>query len=116
MNLDNRPDAMMLEGACMAYEAAARAYIEAQRLGDVAEEPIMSRETGECIGFRLKKNPWVSVRERSLLLVKAFCSEFGLSPVSRTRLTIQKPDESEADLLAMLSRPRGDQGMTPKPN
>ena len=50
MNLDRRPDAMMLEGACVNYEAAVRAYEQVQKLGDVTEEPIMSRETGECVG------------------------------------------------------------------
>jgi P27 family predicted phage terminase small subunit len=106
MNLDRRPDAMMLEGACVNYEAAVRAYEEVQKLGDVAEEPIMSRETGECVGFRLKKNPWVSVRERSWLLVKAFCSEFGLAPVPRTRLTIEKSDGGDKALIEALSQPR----------
>lgn len=106
MGLDKRPDAMMLEGACVNYEAAVRAYEECQKLGDVAQEPIMSRETGECVGFRLKKNPWVSVRERSWLLVKAFCSEFGLAPVPRTRLTIEKKDDGAQELAALLSEPR----------
>ncbi len=165
MKLDSRPDAMMLECACMAYEASARAYIACAELGDVVKEPIVdatqlrinaeltqlytdelerlkappiaqpgvivmpsppdssSVDQGKRIGiliqalarlneqaanpsYRLKKNPWVSVRERSLLLVKTFCSEFGLSPVSRTRLSIEKRDSGEADLAALLSAPR----------
>jgi hypothetical protein len=40
------------------------------------------------------------------VLLKAFCSEFGLSPVSRTRLAIEKPTTGEADLVALLSQPR----------
>jgi phage terminase small subunit len=38
--------------------------------------------------------------------MKAFCSEFGLSPVSRTRLAVDKLDDGEADLLELLGRPR----------
>ena len=33
-------------------------------------------------------------------------SEFGLSPVSRTRLTIENPDDSMAELEAILRGPR----------
>jgi phage terminase small subunit len=40
------------------------------------------------------------------MLLKAFCSEFGLSPVSRTRLAIEKPADAEDDLLEILSQPR----------
>jgi hypothetical protein len=40
------------------------------------------------------------------MLLKAFCSEFGLSPVSRTRLAIEKPAAGEDDLLEILSQPR----------
>jgi phage terminase small subunit len=38
--------------------------------------------------------------------MKAFCSEFGLSPVSRTRLAVDKLDDGEADLMELLGRPR----------
>lgn len=110
MKLDARPDATMLEGVCVHYEKAVDAYIKGRKDGDVIEDPITitSKETGEpeIIGYRLKKNPWVAIRERSWLIVKAFCSEFGFSPVSRTRLTIDRPDDGEADLAAILSRPR----------
>ena len=40
------------------------------------------------------------------MLLKSFCSEFGLSPVSRTRLTIEKPADGEDELIAILSQPR----------
>jgi phage terminase small subunit len=45
------------------------------------------------------------VSNRAWTLVKSFCSEFGLSPVSRTRLAIEKPGVEEADLMAKLSQP-----------
>ena len=40
------------------------------------------------------------------MLLKAFCSEFGLSPISRTRLSVEKPTVEEDDLMAILSQPR----------
>ncbi len=106
MNLDCRPDAMMLEGACLNYAAAIRATYRAQTSGgDVVEEPIVNFATGVILGHKLKKNPWVTIREKSWTLVRAFCSEFGLSPVSRTRLTIDKGDKLP-DLGEILSKPR----------
>jgi phage terminase small subunit len=38
--------------------------------------------------------------------MRSFCSEFGLSPISRMRLVIDKEDAGEADLMNLLSRPR----------
>lgn len=112
MNLDCRPDAMMLEGACLNYAAAIRATANAQTSGgDVIEEPIVSFATGEVFGYRLKKNPWVTIREKSWTLVRAFCSEFGLSPVSRTRLTIDKGDKLP-DLAEILNKPRAPRAPT----
>jgi phage terminase small subunit len=40
------------------------------------------------------------------MVLRAFCSEFGLSPVSRTRLAIDKPADDEDELLEILSQPR----------
>lgn len=106
MNLDARPDAMMLEGACVNYARAVEADMLLSASGIIVEEPIVDGE-GEVVGTRYKKNPAVEISNRSWMLVKSFCSEFGLSPVSRTRLTIEKKDGVEdSDLAAMLSRPR----------
>lgn len=106
MSLDRRPDAIMLEGACVNFDSAVRASIECSKNGEVIDDPIVSRETGEVVAFRQKKSPWVSVRERSWTLVRAFCSEFGFSPASRMRLTIENKDDASAELASLLSKPR----------
>ncbi len=106
MKLDSRPDAMMLQAACIAYADAMEAHLQIERLGAVVEEPIQLKETGEIVGFKLKKNPWVEVKNRALMLMGRFCTEFGLSPVSRTRLKVEKDDEAGEDLIALLSKPR----------
>lgn len=112
MKLDHRPDAMMLEGACVSYARAVHAELEAARLGEVLEIPILSEqvdpETGEfnILGYKQKKNVWVSICERSWMLVARFCCEFGLSPVSRTRLAVERPDDADHDLMKLLANPR----------
>jgi hypothetical protein len=45
MNLDCRPDAMMLEGACIAYQAAIEAYETIQKQGPLVAKRIAAQET-----------------------------------------------------------------------
>jgi P27 family predicted phage terminase small subunit len=61
---------------------------------------------GEEYPVRIKKHPAEMVSSRAWVLVHKFCSEFGLSPVARTRLAIGKEASSDDDLGALLSRPR----------
>lgn len=105
MNLDRKPDAQMLEGACSAYARAVQADLEVERVGITVTESIVDKD-GEVIPLKVKKNPAVDVSNAAWRQVRAFCSEFGFSPVSRTRLAVEKRDESAADLMAILSQPR----------
>lgn len=106
MQLDCRPDAMMLEGACVHYARAVDADLRIAKEGSVVNDAVLYK--GEILEgvVRIKKHPSVSVSNASWAHVKAFCSEFGLSPVARTRLTIEKRDTSEAEMQAALSKPR----------
>jgi P27 family predicted phage terminase small subunit len=61
------------------------------------------------IGTKVKNHPAIMVSNTSWRQVRAFCSEFGLSLVSRTRLAIEKPDDDGyAEMMEILSRPRDD--------
>ncbi len=105
MDLDRRPDAMMLEGACVNYARAVQADLILNDEGLMVEEWALDKETGKRILLRMKSHPAISVSSNAWRQVRAFCSEFGLSPVSRTRLSIEKKDQVE-DLAALLSKPR----------
>jgi len=105
MKLDARPDAMMLEGACVNYARAVQADAMIQH-GCQVEEPIINHTTGEVIGTKIKNHPAVAVSNSAWRQVRAFCSEFGLSPVSRTRLTLEQPDTSSEELMKLLATPR----------
>ena len=106
MNLDCRPDALMLEGACIAYQAAIQAYETIQAQGPLVAKRILDPETNKLVVSNVKPHPAVAQGNAAWMLLKAFCSEFGLSPVSRTRLTIEKPADSEDELIGILSQPR----------
>jgi P27 family predicted phage terminase small subunit len=106
MGLNHRPDAMMLEGACTNYARAVEADLLVVREGIMVNESIIDDESGEIIVLKRKYHPGITVSNSAWRQVRAFCSEFGLSPVSRTRLTIEKPKTPEEELGALLSRPR----------
>lgn len=106
MNIDHRPDAMMLEGACVNYARAVLADQQLEREGITVEEKYVDEDSGEVIVLKVKKHPAVEVSNAAWRQVRAFCSEFGLSPVSRTRLTIDTNKNADADLAELLSAPR----------
>ena len=102
MGLDFNCDRVMLEGACMSYSRAIDAEIEIKRHGAFFDEPIVNDE-GIEIGVKIRKHPAVEIANESWRLCRSFCSEFGLSPVSRTRLTLDKKEvQSDEDELAKL--------------
>ena len=105
MGLDHRSDAAMLEGACVFYARAVEADLLLQQAGLVIEQPILNQK-GERIGTKSKSHPALMISNTFWRQVRVFCSESGLSPVSRTRLTLDKPDTGEAELMAILAGPR----------
>lgn len=108
MKLDKRPDGPMLEGACQQYARAVTADLMLDREGLIVTENFID-EDGKAVPLRVKKHPAVEISNRSWLIVKAFCCEFGLTPVSRTRLTLDgggKGGSTEDALLKVLSQPR----------
>lgn len=105
MNLDRRPDAMMLEGACVGYAQAVQADILIENDGPVVDEPIMDT-MGEVVGHKLKRHPAVTVSRTAWAQVRAFATEFGLSPVSRTRLAVERQDATPMELSTLLATPR----------
>jgi P27 family predicted phage terminase small subunit len=98
-------DAIMLAGACVNYARAVQAN-EMIRHGCIIEEPIINHTTEEMTGTKIKNHPAVAISNAAWRQVRAFCSEFGLSPVSRTRLALEQPDTSSEHLMKLLATPR----------
>jgi len=106
MDLDRRPDAMMLEGACVNFARAVEADLMLQIEGLVTIQDIVTNSAGEVICIKKKSHPAVAISSKAWSLVRSFCSEFGLTPVSRTRLAIGKNATAEDDLAKLLTQPR----------
>ena len=108
MKLDRRPDAQMLEGCCVNYARAVQADLIIANEGIMVEEFAMVGEgdAAEPVVMKRKYHPAITVSNAAWRQVRAFCSEFGLSPVSRTRLAIERDDSPQLDLMKLLSTPR----------
>ena len=106
MNLDSRPDGPMLEGACIAYETAIECYETIKKQGRMIARRILDPQTNTLVVGGLKPHPAVAQMNAAWMVLRAFCSEFGLSPVSRTRLAVDKPADGDDELAAILSQPR----------
>ena len=104
MNLDCRPDALALEGACTSYALAAAAEEIIAKTGLQIEEPIFHR--GQKIGVERKNNPVLRTRNQAWARFLQFADRFGLSPQARQSLAIDKPADADKELHALLSRPR----------
>lgn len=105
MGLNRRPDALMLEGACIAYESAIAAFEAIQKQGRFI--PKKARDAaGNWVVVDVKSHPAVAQAKAAWALMKSFCGEFGLSPLSRTRLSVDNPGEAVDDLWELLSKPR----------
>jgi P27 family predicted phage terminase small subunit len=108
MKIDHRPDDAVLVGACMNYARALQAEALIDSDGLIIEEPIVKGrgEKAEVVGYRKRTNPAVFVANSAWMRVHKFCSEFGFSPVSRTRIAMGKQDTTEEDFMKLLSSPR----------
>jgi P27 family predicted phage terminase small subunit len=106
MGQDFRADAAVLEGACVNYaRAIEQDYI--LRNGCQVEEPLIDRATGQMLGVRLKNHPAVAVSSTCWRNVQMFCSDLGLTLISRQRLSIDAPASSAPSRLSeILNQPR----------
>ena len=80
-------DRAALAAYCAAYSRWAAAELSIQKFGAVIKSPKS--------GFPIQ-NPYVSVSNTALDLMRKFASEFGMTPVSRTRLSVE-PQGGEQD-------------------
>ena len=112
MDLDRRPDRPMLEGAVIAYAEAVACFQLVEKQGRVI--PRRARDAaGNWVVVGMVAHPAVRQRNQALLIMRAFCSEFGLSPISRTRLSVEAPDDEDDDLMKLLSQPRTNRRVFP---
>lgn len=55
-------------------------------------EPVVA--DGVVVGYKNKQAPWFNVKCAAMKMMKVYLIEFGLTPASRTKLKIEKPQQS----------------------
>ena len=72
------------------------------------EASIGIRETGFLVKSKtgvLRINPWVTVQNKAMEQMKGFLIEFGMTPSSRSRISIsEKPEEDNPFILSTKSQ------------
>jgi len=107
MNLDHACDAVALEACCMAYARGVEAELTVSREGAIIDEPILYKGVPIPGEFRKKRHPASIVAAANWQLLKIFVVEFGLTPVARTRLTVEPRRQDAGDQLReLLDGPR----------
>ena len=104
MDLDHRPDALALEGGCLAYQAAIHAEETLAREGCVVTEPVT--RGGAVVGQIRRTHPATRVRNAAWARFTQFCDRFGLSPQAREHLSVEKSADPGQELMQILSEPR----------
>jgi P27 family predicted phage terminase small subunit len=93
-------DGKALAGYCHAYARWQQAEREVTRYGLIVREPVL-RDGKPIRGIvRLKRNPAVTVSFDAQKIMKSFLVEFGMTPSSRSRLSVLtplKPDDRKAN-------------------
>ena len=107
MKLSARPDAMMLEGACVSYQTYVAMHKKVEEQGELVAKKERNPKTGLMEVVDVRAHPALPVRDRALMQMRAFCCEFGLSPVSRARLSVESSEaDAHDELMSILSQPR----------
>ncbi len=90
---------------------ALAAYCQAYARWREAEEAIKREglvvQTGT--GY-LMPHPAVKIAEKAQQLIKAFCTEFGLTPSSRSRMSLPEAKDEEDDFFAYQRRTNAKEG------
>lgn len=85
-------DGKALAMYCDAYADWEEAQRECVKKGLWYSEPIVA-DSG-VVGYKHKPAPWFNIKCAAMKMMKVYLIEFGLTPASRTKLKIEKPQQN----------------------
>lgn len=98
-------DGAALSAACEAY--ATWAYCEKKLIKNgLTIELSRIDENGKSYVYCVQSRPEVSIGNKALVAFKSFCTEFGLTPSSRSGINIKQADD-EVDPMEAILRKKG---------
>lgn len=103
-NLFTAMDAATLAQYCLAWSMLVRSQEEIDTRGLIIETPIVSKSTGDIVGYDVGVNPaartWKAAGETMLKCV----DRLGLTPTSRTRIQVPTKGEVASKFDGLLGR------------
>ena len=96
MKVLTEADYIALGNLCQAYSTLIDAQKHLNKGGILFKTPS---------GY-IQQNPLLGIIRAQTNIVNGLLREFGLTPSSRTRIAIEKKDDGEDDLMAILMQPR----------
>jgi P27 family predicted phage terminase small subunit len=108
LGLVSRIDRTTLAAYCVAAGKLVATARVLESEGLTIESPVVHK--GEVVCHRTKPHPAVSIQKEALQQVKAYLTEFGLSPAARTRIKVAPKEEKEDELTAFLRGKKGGAG------
>jgi P27 family predicted phage terminase small subunit len=101
VGLLQRVDRAMIAGYCEAWAKFKTAEKTIQEKGSTFEIPKYDRD-GNVLSVYHQVTPEVSISNNAMSQIIKFCQEFGLSPSSRTRLTVEKKTNNKGGVEDLL--------------
>lgn len=87
-------DVGCLENYCMAIGTVREMDREIQRIGPVQKVYKIDKD-GEAVLVSIRKHPAVGIRSEAMTQTRLYAAELGLTPVSRSRPTIEDEDNDD---------------------
>jgi P27 family predicted phage terminase small subunit len=94
MGVLTKIDGKALAAYCHTFARWFEAEKEIDSHGLIVEEPVTDKD-GDVVGYKLKRNPAVSISDNALKIMKSFLVEFGMTPAARSRIRIEKKPEMD---------------------
>lgn len=105
MQLHQRPGAYEIEMFCVNRARAIEADEQIERDGITREINHYDKD-GNLLWTDFKQHAAIKTSNEAWKKVQEFAAAYGLNPVSRTRLAVERPDDPTEELSALLSKPR----------
>jgi len=91
-------DRVALAGYCQSYAD----YVDAKEFIK-KKGPVYAIKNEDGTVKYLQQVPQVAIAHKSLLVIKAFCQEFGMTPSARSRMSVAGADDGDDDMESLLS-------------
>jgi len=93
----------LLAAYCESYANWCLAQSDIREHGLTLKEPVVNRSTGNVVGYKVVKNPSVTIAKDEKQAMQSLAAKLGLDPTSRERLGVNQPKDDVDPFEAFLN-------------